>query len=364
MSSPSLLYTVFYVLIAVCFVFPSSEFVSAGFTIQNLFENALGSEHENFILYHIRRTVVTILIHSLLPFGYLFGLCFLGFADPWSIFSNAGYLWTLFVIVSIVIPVVTLIAMYLWWKENWRRHPIVKTLKLYANGNDSWEVVASDINIEFRRIDKFCVNTNSVVKVIATDNWVLKVSPYTVQCAHQSDSALVLISSDTHHLTPSGPGTVQYLNIEVKPTRAGVKGFTIRLDALDFRDLQDKLSRPIVVLQNVTFHRTVIDRFLEAFREQVADNPVYRTNEELEPCIGCMQCTANVKLLRTCGETVLGEEPCTNCYCRPMWCVDCMGKFASRQDPQRTETWMSMKCTCPLCRSRFCVLDICFIESQ
>ena len=47
---------------------------------------------------------------------------------------------------------------------------------------------------------------------------------------------------------------------------------------MDFRDLQDKVSRPITVLQNVTFHRTLTDRFLDAFREQVAENPVYETS--------------------------------------------------------------------------------------
>jgi len=54
--------------------------------------------------------------------------------------------------------------------------------------------------------------------------------------------------------------------------------YLVRLNALDFRDLQDKVIRPITVLQNVTFHRTLTDRFLDAFREQVAENPVYETS--------------------------------------------------------------------------------------
>jgi hypothetical protein len=33
------------------------------------------------------------------------------------------------------------------------------------------------------------------------------------------------------------------------------------------------------VLQNVTFHRTLVDRFLDAFREQVAENPFYDTSQ-------------------------------------------------------------------------------------
>lgn len=53
----------------------------------------------------------------------------------------------------------------------------------------------------------------------------------------------------------------------------------VRLNALDFRDLQDKVNRPITVLQSVTFHLTLTDRFLDAFREQVAENPVYETSQ-------------------------------------------------------------------------------------
>jgi hypothetical protein len=55
--------------------------------------------------------------------------------------------------------------------------------------------------------------------------------------------------------------------------------YVVRLNALDFRDLQDKVSHPITVLQNVTFHHTLTDRFLDAFREQVAENPVYETSQ-------------------------------------------------------------------------------------
>jgi hypothetical protein len=55
--------------------------------------------------------------------------------------------------------------------------------------------------------------------------------------------------------------------------------YFVRLNALDFRDLQDRVSRPITVLHNVTFHRTLTDRFLDAFRQLVAENPVYETSQ-------------------------------------------------------------------------------------
>ncbi|XP_066999272.1 E3 ubiquitin-protein ligase TM129 [Anabrus simplex] len=362
MASPFFLYGVFYFVISICFIFPSSEFVSAGFTVECIFSSFLGSEHENFMLYHIRRTVTTLLCHAFLPLGFILGSCLLGYSNPIFILTEGGHMWKLFVIGAVLLPLIAIYMVWLWWRENWKYHPVSKTLVLFTESAD-WRTVASDINIEFRRVDTFYRDTSSLVKVVATDNWLIKVSPYKLDLAHQSDSALVLSSSDSHSLSIGGPGGAQFLNIDVISTRTGVNPFTIRLDALDFKDLQDKVSRPITVLQNITFHQTLNDRFLEAFREQVAENPEYTTNEELDLCIGCMQTTSNVKLRKLCVDLTPGEEPCTNCYCRPMWCIDCMGKwFASRQDQDHTETWMASKCTCPLCRSRFCMLDISLIQ--
>lgn len=66
-----------------------------------------------------------------------------------------------------------------------------------------------------------------------------------------------------------------HLILQVKPTRAMAEAFDIRLNALDFKDLQDKVSRPIIVLQNITFHRTLLDRFIDTFKEEVNRNPFY-----------------------------------------------------------------------------------------
>ena len=74
MESQDLIVTVIYVLIAMCFVAPPTEFVSAGITVQNICSCLLGSETMFFIQYHIKRTTVTLLIHSLLPFGTYFSI--------------------------------------------------------------------------------------------------------------------------------------------------------------------------------------------------------------------------------------------------------------------------------------------------
>ena len=79
--------------------------------------------------------------------------------------------------------------------------------------------------------------------------------------------------------------------------------------------------------------------------------------QDLESCIGCMQKTANVKLQKLCASPQEGS--CVQCYCRPMWCLECMGKwFASRQNQQEPETWLAGRAPCPTCRAVFCMLDI------
>ena len=84
--------------------------------------------------------------------------------------------------------------------------------------------------------------------------------------------------------------------------------------------------------------------------------------QQLEPCIGCMQQPANIKLQKMCAPS--GEGECVPCYCRPMWCIECMAKwFASRQDQHQPETWLASTSPCPTCRSKFCMLDVCLIAT-
>jgi hypothetical protein len=94
--------------------------------------------------------------------------------------------------------------------------------------------------------------------------------------------------------------------------------------------------------------------------------------QEVEQCIGCMQKAADIKLLKQCdgggggggaeegGGRRRREDTCMQCFCRPMWCLDCMAKwFASRQKQSEPETWMGSRAPCPTCRAVFCVLDVC-----
>ncbi|XP_077861519.1 transmembrane protein 129-like, partial [Saccoglossus kowalevskii] len=136
------------------------------------------------------------------------------------------------------------------------------------------------------------------------------------------------------------------------------------LNSGEYSDLREKLSAPIRNARNIVIHQSLSDQFLEAFREQVGLNPVYilpPEHADLEPCIGCMQSTANIKLQKLCDEPNTGD--CIQCYCRPMWCLECMSKwFASRQNQNEPQTWLSSKSPCPTCRSKFCILDVCRVN--
>lgn len=65
------------------------------------------------------------------------------------------------VILSLAPVVVTTLIVANWWQDNWRRHPLSHTLALYSQGNaasrNAWITVASDVNIEFRRLEFFSI---------------------------------------------------------------------------------------------------------------------------------------------------------------------------------------------------------------
>lgn len=69
--------------------------------------------------------------------------------------------------------------------------------------------------IFYFRISKIIIVTNSVTRVVATDNWIIKITPYKVQVAHQSDTTLVVNKSDTHLMSPATRDQIQFINIQV-----------------------------------------------------------------------------------------------------------------------------------------------------
>ncbi|XP_013403390.1 E3 ubiquitin-protein ligase TM129 [Lingula anatina] len=351
------LVTLVYWMLAACFVAPPSEFVHGGLTVQNLLSSYLGSEEMNFIYYHIRRTTATAIIHSFIPLGYYF---IIGFAiQDLHLYHlhRASFYWKIYLAASLIIPFCVCLLAYFWSLKKWNNHPIAKNLGYLGNG-DSWRAVASSIDVEFRRINKF---TSGVPgrRLYVTDSWIIQTAAYHLNVAHQRDMHLTLSGAEEHEISPESFQGVQFLNITVDSINEHVQSFVIRLNSLEYGDLKEKLQAPVRNAREIVIHQSLGDRFLLAFKEQIDKNARFNVAQdvELDSCIGCMLVPANTKLQKLCDQPEEGE--CKQCYCRPLWCIDCMGKwFASRQDQQKPELWLSGKAPCPMCRATFCVLDV------
>lgn len=88
--------------------------------------------------------------------------------------------------------------------------------------------------------------------------------------------------------------------------------------------------------------------------------------QEVDTCFACMIATPDIKLQKQCadidanGVPLPSDQCCGNCFCRPMWCTECMAKwFASKQSEYDKAVWLEQKCSCPMCRTTFCMLDVC-----
>ncbi|KAJ0179109.1 hypothetical protein K1T71_004821 [Dendrolimus kikuchii] len=348
------LITLFYVLFAICVVYPPTEFVSAGFTVAQLFENFLGSENVNFIGYHMKRITITALVHSALPLGYVFCLWSVGEGGSWLLAGAAG---------TAIIPLLMCYKLLYWWEYDKVKHPIVMALLPYVTPGSDWRIVAANLNIEFRSVDKVVIPLTATSKFIATENWLIKATQYSLDLIQQSDCVLVATATDSHDFSPSGEDETQYVNIEAIPSREEVRKFTFRITAAALRDLQPRLMRPVRVPDHISLLPTLIERFVNVFKQYVEQNPVYYVDQELELCIGCMQAQADVKINRRCLDPpphIAGTGPpqCMQCNCRALWCCTCMARWWAARASGAPSEWLSGRCTCPVCRATFCLLDV------
>lgn len=316
--------------------------------------------------YHINRSCLALMIHSVVPLVYFLIYYFyfdnLNFGDS----SFLQYFWICLMTLAVVLPFAVMSLIYYYKRNNWANHPIPKILKNYCNSPDqSWTVVASEINNEYRRNDKLVKKFSSITKIIATENWIMKTSLYFVYFAHQSDSALIADKSDSHNISiQDSSDSVQFVTIQVKQVRPGAKNFSIRINSLDFKDLQDRVNRPITILSSVKFHTSLIDRFIDVFVAEAKRNPRYSSPMvNGDTCFACMASPPDVKITKSCSDG--GRDAnCTNCFCRPMWCCSCLGRwFASRQQQSERDTWLRNQASCPMCRATFCILDVCLLQN-
>lgn len=178
---------------------------------------------------------------------------------------------------------------------------------------------------------------------------------------------------ETYNVSHDNSDTLQMVSIAVRPSQSEVSGFSIRINALDFRNLEEKITRPIHIPAHINFHQNIMERFIDVFKDQVSNNPTYKIDEQsqiADKCFACIMAEPNIKIHKQCanidlisGEPLSSENACTNCCCRPMWCVDCLARwFASRQTEFEREVWLEQKCTCPMCRAKFCLLDVSYLE--
>uniref|UniRef100_A0A914DWS6 Uncharacterized protein n=1 Tax=Acrobeloides nanus TaxID=290746 RepID=A0A914DWS6_9BILA len=182
--------------------------------------------------------------------------------------------------------------------------------------------------------DNFKIEYIGYSRAIVTDSWILIISNYTVDFAQTSDLIFRVVKVANHPYLSQDDSGFQLVDVEIESISKKMPNFKIR--------------------------------FVTVFLKQIQDNPkfVYPNKEELDPCLGCSLNLTNVKISRTCdNNTDPDGQNCGVCRCRPMWCGSCMARvFASKQNKDHPEVWMSGKADCPTCRSAFCVLDVCPLE--
>ncbi|XP_015114489.1 E3 ubiquitin-protein ligase TM129 [Diachasma alloeum] len=360
------IYTIGYILFVSGLIYPPTEFVSAGLTIPELFSSWLGSEYDEFVQYHIKRSIVTLFVHSLLPFGYIIGLSLLGHLDAAQVFLGTEHpLWLTLSICALVGPIYALNLIVNWSRNHFSKHPIAKALGIYCNERGTWLDIAADVNREYKSLDKLQIRTNSTTKIVVTNTWIMKVSAYKLEIASQINSVLVAYNVNSYSSTPSPTESVHYVKYRIVTRQPGGKNFTIRINASDVQNLLGKITMPTRTLSSVQVPQTVTEIAVFAIKQEVAKNPTYKTTQQLEQCAVCMQATSNVKLTRNCPDIpeMDGIPACRSCNCPPIFCIDCLAKWFISSSQHKPKNVTEMKSSCPQCRSPFCLQDVSLVTS-
>ncbi|KAI1732062.1 putative transmembrane protein precursor domain-containing protein [Ditylenchus destructor] len=351
-------------LLALCVVFPPQEFNSAGFTIPKIFQSFLGDDRFNFVEYQLRRTCLTIFIHSMLPLFFCIALE-LAVHEPIFSFYPHNFI-QYFSTTSLLLVIGIATAIFLLFHRNWEHHYMVKYLQRL---NPDWRVIVDEINSDIREPMIYSINYNAYSKVVVTAHWLIRISNYNVLFAPIADSSFFVTNSHNHPYLSNENNGMHLIDIRVQSVSNRFDPFTIRVHSQEMLDtLRDQLGRPIEILDTLSLPQALHDRFVEAFLQNIEANHRYpnANKENIDPCLGCSSTLSNVKLVKNCMDAVIldnTESNCQSCNCRPMWCARCMGRiFASKQDQRTPEIWMSGRAPCPTCRALFCVLDVCYLE--
>lgn len=151
MQEAAFVFSLVFTLFAFGIIYPPTEFESIGLTINNVFATYLGPIDIEFVQYHLRRTCLTLFVHTILPVLYV--ICYhFKFGDLFE--NNVDFLphflvWNLFVIFAFILPIISAALIYYWCKNDYANHPLAKNLQKYNHQN--WRQAAVDINAEYRR---------------------------------------------------------------------------------------------------------------------------------------------------------------------------------------------------------------------
>lgn len=373
-------WSLIYLFFAGCFICPPRPFVEMGVTIQGFFHSWIGSEHDHYVYHHIRRSYATVVTHALIVIVYLV-LCagffgqqllapvlprvlnpILAGEDPKMLdvynrrqFGRIDEVKSLVWWLAMAGAVVAVGLAEYWRSGGWKRHPIVKELMHY---NPDWHATAGRISAEFKRMDNLFMTLGGQ-QVVVTDSWVLSVATYTMFLAHQNDVDLAIVGTQDVRNIETGD-LDQILTIRLNSVRTGSRPFKIRLESIHFEELELKVAAPVRNMKDISIRQTLSEQFLEAFRAQVeANGRVTVPEQDLDRCVGCMNCTASARLTKRCTHDGSRQHQCSPCMCRPMWCLECLGKwFASKQNQFSPDEWMAGQAECPTCRAKFCMHDI------
>jgi hypothetical protein len=384
-----LLFSLGYAVFAACVVIPPPAFTRAGFTVEALFSEGLGSERTQFIRYHLARTSLVLACHTLLPVLYLL-MVFIYYSDLVPAWTVLGV--DLATVAATTLLPVCLTILYTgisWYRDPSSRpfgvpHPLVKSLSAYtdvltANNNNNilgWLETAMEIEREVAQ-ESTEVFVRLGVTTVVTTSWLCVVGTYGVVVAHLRD---VVLRVDTRltveREVPGVDGTEQVLGVEVtagRAGRAGVASAVIRVSSADWDRLNDRLQGVILDARQVVVQQTLDQRFQAGLEEVVAANTAAYNDAQgqqgqaaarginADPgdvCAGCMASAPEVRLVARCG-----RGSCESCFCRPLWCLKCLGRwFLAKQMERGTSTsagWLTDgQAPCPTCRRTFCALDV------
>ncbi|KAG8038425.1 hypothetical protein G9C98_006121 [Cotesia typhae] len=217
-------------------------------------------------------------------------------------------------------------------------------------------------------LTKLQIATNTVTKVVVTDNWIIQVSSYTLDIAKQANTKLVCFKVNTY-TNPSS--TIEdigstYVKYRICTTQQGGKNFTIRLNYNDVENFTGKVTMEIVTMPKCEFPKRLRELCIDWIKEEITKNPIYFTNQELEKCAVCINATSDIKLVKRCPDipAVDNNPACRPCNCPPRLCIDCLVKWFITTSIDLTkpiENLVQIKSSCPHCRSTFCLTDASYV---